>query len=79
MPGKLAKKLDVLENKTIAILDCGKRGGAPILKGISHQLGQNNKAVIVDFKKTSAHSCASKKLVDEIASVADAIVYGVVD
>ena len=31
------------------------------------------------FKKSSAQSCASRKLIDEIIKTSDALVYGVVN
>ena len=58
---------------------CGKRGGAPILKGIEQKLGSKQKFDAVYLKKSSAHSVASKKLIDEIVETCDAVVYGVVN
>lgn len=79
MHGQLASRPEALEGKTIAFLDCGKRGSAPILEGIARQIGAAQEVVALDFKKTSAHSCAARKLIDEIASTCDAVVYGVVN
>jgi len=69
---------DILAGKKVAFFDCGKRGGAPILKGIEHKIRAVHKIEAVYFQKTSAHSCASKKLIEEIASGFDAAIYGVV-
>ncbi|MDP7359375.1 MAG: IS66 family insertion sequence element accessory protein TnpB, partial [Pseudomonadales bacterium] len=42
MLGQLADRLETLDGHTIAFLDCGKRGGAPILTGIEEQLAANH-------------------------------------
>jgi len=79
MTVSLASRLDSLNGKKVAFLDCGKRGGAPILKGIAAELARHGSFKAVHLKKSSAHSCASRKLVDNIASTCDALVYGVVN
>ena len=79
MIGKLAKRPESIEGKRVAFLDCGKRGGAPILKGIEQKLGSKQKFDAVYLMKSSAHSVASKKLIDEIVETCDAVVYGVVN
>ena len=79
MQTRLARRLDDLDGRTLGFLDCGKRGGAPILKGIAERIGGAYTVEPIELKKTSAHSCASKRLVDEIASTCDALVYGVVN
>lgn len=64
----------------IGFLDCGKRGGAEILKEIKSQLrNRHSFADSVLLEKTSAHRMASKKLIEEIADRFDALVYGVVN
>ncbi|MDP7595655.1 MAG: hypothetical protein QGI68_08810 [Pseudomonadales bacterium] len=79
MLGQLADRLETLDGHTIAFLDCGKRGGAPILTGIEEQLAANHVFKAIHYKKTSAHSCASRKLIDQIVSTCDALVYGVIN
>lgn len=79
MSGKLAKRLERIDGKTVVFLDCGKRGGAPILEGIERELAAAHDFAALRRKKTSAHSVASKKLIDEIADTCDAVVYGVVN
>ncbi len=79
MLGQAASRLTTLENKRIAFLDCGKRGGDVILAGIADKLGASHTFEPQNLKKTSAHSCASKKILDQIKSEADAAVYGVVN
>ena len=79
MIGEFAEGLSTLEGKKLAFLDCGKRGGAPILAGIAQTMGSVHKFKAAQFKKTSAHTCAPRKLIDEIASHYDGVIYGVVN
>lgn len=75
----LAPRLPALKGRKIAILDCGKRGGAPILQGIATALAARGELNAVTLEKSSPHSCASRKLIDQITSTCDAVVYGVVN
>lgn len=75
-----AKRLTALDGHNVGFLDCGKRGGAEILKEIKSQLrNRHSFADSVLLEKTSAHRMASKKLIEEIAYRFDALVYGVVN
>ena len=76
---KLAKRLTSLKDKNIAFLDCGKRGGAAFLAEIADVLSQKTKFQFKTIKKSSAHTCASKTVIDKIASEFDAVIYGVVN
>jgi hypothetical protein len=76
---RLAKRLDSLEGKKLAFLDCGKRGSEPILQGIEKKLRRSGDFTAAALKKPNAHSCASRKLIEQLASTCDAIVYGVVN
>ena len=79
MIGEFADRPSSLDGRKLAFLDCGKRGGEPILKGIANRLSSVHQFEAAFFKKSSAHSCASKKLIDEMVAAYDGIVYGVVN
>ena len=79
MKAKLAPRLGQLPGKTLAFLDCGKRGGSAILDGIADELSQTYEIRSESLKKSSAHSMASKKLIEKIVASYDGAVYGVVN
>ena len=61
------------------MLDCGKRGGAEILKAVARRLQDEHGPTIAYEQKTSAHRMAGRALVERLSSEYDAIVYGVVN
>ena len=74
-----AKRLESLPGKRLAILDCGKRGGHAILKGVARRLQKEHGLVVAYEQKSSAHRMAARALVERLNSEYDAIVYGVVN
>ena len=74
-----AERLQSLSGKHIAMLDCGKRGGAAILKAVARRLQDEHGPVIAYEQKPSAHRMAARTLVERLSSEYDAVVYGVVN
>ncbi len=74
-----ATRLQSLRGKRIAMLDCGKRGGAAILKAVARKLKDEHGAVIAYEQKSSAHRMAARALVERLDNEYDAVVYGVVN
>ena len=74
-----AERLERLKGHKIAVLDCGKRNGRPILASVARRLGKASGATMRLQTKPSAHRMCSRTLVDRLSAEFDAIVYGVVD
>ncbi len=74
-----AKRLQSLEGKRLAMLDCGKRGGAAILEHVARRLQDEHGPVIAYEQKPSAHRIASRALVERLSAEYDGVVYGVVN
>ena len=73
-----ARRLSSLEGTRLVFLDCGKRGGGALLRGIADRLALEG-ASIAFAEKKSAHRMASRKLIEGICSEFDGVVHGVVD